>query len=305
MATVTGSVLVTGASSGMGKACAVHLARAGYTVFAGVRKERDAEALNQVGLSRLKPVILDVTNTETISSVRQQVSEIVGDAGLYGLVNNAGVGVTSPIELVPLEELQRQFTVNVVGQVATIQAFLPLIRAAHGRIVNVGSVGGSVTIPFGGPLCASKHALASINDALRMELRPWGIHVALVIPGTIRTEAADKLKADGDAMVKTFSPEGRARYASTYRAFVKTFLTQHEHGADPDLMAQAVYRALSSPRPAYHYPVGPRSRLLPLLGMLLPTGVLDVVRTRMLGVYQPFDSAKDAAETSAFVTSLS
>jgi NAD(P)-dependent dehydrogenase (short-subunit alcohol dehydrogenase family) len=148
-------------------------------------------------------------------------------------VNNAGVGVTAPIELVPLEELRRQFDINVFGQVAVIQAFLPLIRAARGRIITVGSVGGKITIPFGGPLCSSKYAIESINDALRMELRPWGIHVVLVAPGSIHTPAVEKLVVDSEAMVNTFSPEGSARYAAAYRAFVQAFLELEEEGWVP------------------------------------------------------------------------
>lgn len=297
-----GAVLVTGASSGMGKACALRLARAGYTVFAGVRKLSDGEALTQAGSSRVVPVILDVTNGETIAAARDQVDEAVakaGLAGLAGLVNNAGIGVTSPIELVPLDDLRRQFEVNVIGQVAVIQAFLPLIRAARGRIVNISSVGGRVTIPFGGPLCSSKYAIESISDALRMELRPWGIHVAVVEPGTIRTEAADKLEADSERMLARFPSDGRARYEAPYRAFVRAFEEQHQHGADPDVMAEAVYHALSARRPHYRYPVGPRSRRMPLLAALLPTGLMDVVRTRMLGGYQPFGALVEAAEPVA------
>ncbi len=287
----TGAVLVTGASSGMGKACALRLARAGYTVFAGVRKEQDAQMLKRQGLTNLNPVILDVTNEETIAEAYRLIHDTVGAAGLVGLVNNAGVGVTGPIELTPLDELRRQFEINVIGQVAVTQIFLPLIRAARGRIINVGSVGGKITLPFGGPLCSSKYAIESINDALRMELRPWGIYVVLVAPGSIRTPAVDKLVADSEAMVDTFSAEGKARYADTYRAFVRAFLKLEEEGVGPEVMAETVYRALTARAPKRRYPVGPKSRLLAFLGVWLPTGVLDVVRTRLFQVYQPFGSA--------------
>ncbi|GHO90937.1 short-chain dehydrogenase/reductase [Reticulibacter mediterranei] len=283
-----GAVLVTGASSGMGKACALRLAQAGYSVFAGVRKERDAQLLKQEGSSRLIPVILDVTDEQSIAAAREVIRETVGADGLVGLVNNAGVGVTAPIELVPLQELRGQFEINVIGQVAVIQAFLPLIRAARGRILNVGSVGGKITIPFGGPLCSSKYAIESINDALRMELRPWGIHVVLVAPGSIRTPAVEKLVADSEVMVNTFSPEGKARYAASYRAFVQSFLKQEEEGVGPEVMAETVYHALTVHTPRNRYPVGPKARLLPFLGTWLPAGVLDVLRTRMFHVYQPF-----------------
>lgn len=282
----TGAVLVTGASSGMGKACALCLAQAGYTVFAGVRKERDAQMLKQEGSSRLIPVILDVVDNHTIAAAFQTISETVGAAGLVGLVNNAGVGVTAPIELVPLDELRRQFDINVLGQVAVIQAFLPLIRVARGRIINVGSVGGKTTIPFGGPLCASKYAIESINDALRMELRPWGIHVALIAPGSIRTPAVDKLVQDSEAMLKTFPPEGAKRYATAYRAFVQTFVKHEESGVPPEVMARVVLKALTARTPRTRYPVGPLSRRLLLLALCLPPRIFDRVKARLFGLPQ-------------------
>lgn len=284
MKTSTGAVLVTGASSGMGKACVLLLDQAGYTVFAGVRKERDAHMLKQAASSRLTPVILDVTDDRTIAEAFQLIRETVGAAGLVGLVNNAGVGVTAPMELVPLEEVRRQFDINVIGQVAVIQAFLPLIRAAHGRIINVGSVGGKITIPFGGPLCSSKYAIESINDALRMELRPWGIHVVLVAPGSIRTPAVDKLVQDSEAMLKTFPPEGAKHYATAYRAFVQTFVKHEESGVPPEVMAHVVLKALTARTPRTRYPVGPLSRRLPLLACWLPPRVFDRVKTRLFGL---------------------
>jgi len=282
----TGAVLVTGASSGMGKACALRLSQAGFTVFAGVRKERDAQMLKQEGSSRLIPVILDVTNEQTIMQACQIIRESVGDAGLVGLVNNAGVGVTAPIELVPLDELRRQFDINVIGQVAVIQAFLPLIRAARGRIINVGSVGGQTTIPFGGPLCASKYAIESINDAMRMELRPWGIQVVLVAPGSIRTPAVDKLVQDSEAMLQTFPADGSRHYARAYRAFVQTFVKHEEAGALPEVMANVVLKALTADRPNTRYPVGPLSRRLLLLSRLLPARVFDLFKIRLFGLPQ-------------------
>lgn len=294
-----GAVLVTGASSGMGKACALRLAQAGYTVFAGVRKERDAQMLQREGSSNLIPVILDVTNDQTIAEAFRIIHNRVGDAGLAGLVNNAGIGVTAPMELVPLDELRHQFDVNVIGQVAVTQAFLPLIRAARGRIITVGSVGGKITLPYGGPLCSSKYAIESINDALRMELRPWGIHVVLVAPGSIHTPAVDKLVSDSEAMVSTFSPEGKARYAASYMGFVRAFLKLEEEGVGPEVMAETVYRALTARHPKTRYPVGPKSRLLAFLGTWLPGGILDVVRTRLFKVFTPFGSVTENATSEA------
>ena len=281
-----GAVLVTGASSGMGLACALQLARAGYHVFAGVRKEQDALALKQQASAPLTPLFLEVTDADSIAEAATLVTKTVGEAGLAGLVNCAGIGVTAPMELLPIAELRRQLEINVVGQVAVTQAFLPLIRVARGRIINVGSVGGRVTIPFGGPLCASKYAMESINDALRMELRPWGIHVVLVAPGSIRTPAVDKLVQDSEAMLKTFPPEGARRYATAYRAFVQTFVKHEEAGALPEVMAAVVLKALTARKPRTRYPVGPLSRRLPLLANVLPPRVFDRVKARLFGLPQ-------------------
>lgn len=286
------AVLVTGASSGMGKACALRLAEGGFTVFAGVRKERDAQALREIGLHRLTPIILDVTNDQTISEAFREIRDAVGDAGLAGLVNNAGIAVTGPIELVPLEELRRQFEVNVFGQVAVTQAFLPLIRAARGRIINVGSVGAKFALPFGGGLNSSKAAFESISASLRMELRPWGIHVVLVSPGSIRTSAEAKLLADSEATVNAFSPEGKAHYASSYRAFVQALLELESRGVGPEVVAETVHRALTARAPKRHYPVGPKSRLLPFLFTRLPGGVADTLRLRLFHVYRPFGASR-------------
>jgi NAD(P)-dependent dehydrogenase (short-subunit alcohol dehydrogenase family) len=289
------AVLVTGASSGMGKACSLRLAAGGFTVFAAVRRERDAQALTESASPRLVPIILDVTKKETISEAFQKIRDAVGAAGLAGLVNNAGIAVTGPMELVPVEELRRQFEVNVFGQVAVTQAFLPLIRAARGRIINVGSVGARFALPFGGALNSSKAAFESISDSLRMELRPWGIHVVLVSPGSIRTSAEAKLVADAEATVDAFSSEGKARYASSYRAFVQALLELESHGVGPEVMAETVYRAMTARTPKRRYPVGPKSRLLPFLFTTLPAVAADTLRLRLFRVYRPFGAARRQA----------
>ncbi|GCE10057.1 SDR family oxidoreductase [Dictyobacter aurantiacus] len=279
-----GAVVVTGASSGMGRACALLLAQAGYHVFAGVRKEQDALALKQQAPASLTPIFLDVTDADSITAAAMQVTETVGEAGLTGLVNCAGIGVTAPMELLPITELRRQFEINVIGQVAVTQAFLPLIRAARGRIIHVGSVGGKITIPFGGPLCASKYAIESINDALRMELALWGIEVCLIAPGSIRTPAVGKLVKDSEAMISTFPEEGARRYAAAYRAFVQTFVKHEEAGACPEVMAAVVLKALTARLPRTRYPVGPLSRRLPWLSRVLPPRVFDRVKARLFGL---------------------
>ena len=169
-----GAVVITGASTGIGRACALDLDGRGFRVFAGVRKDEDGERLRSERPS-IEPLRIDVTDAGEIAAARDRVSEEVGTAGLAGLVNNAGIAVPGPLEHLPIDEFRRQMEVNLVGQVAVTQAFLPLLRTARGRVVNIGSIGGRVALPMLGPYAASKHAMEGISDSLRRELRPWGI----------------------------------------------------------------------------------------------------------------------------------
>jgi NAD(P)-dependent dehydrogenase (short-subunit alcohol dehydrogenase family) len=290
--TTKGAVLVTGAASGMGRACVLKLDQAGYRVFAGVRKEQDAQDLKRIASERLTPIILEITNETSLANAVKTVTEAVGGDGLVGLVNNAGIAVPAPIELIPLADLRRQMEINVIAQVAVTQAFLPLLRKAKGRIINLGSVGGKITVPFAGALCASKYAMESINDALRMELYPWGIHVSLIAPGSIHTPAVEKLARDTEEMIRKFSPEGQKRYADTFRTFVDAFVRQEAAGSSPEVMAEAVLHALTAKVPRTRYPVGHRSRLLPLLARELPTRLLDQVRFRLFGLPRQFGGAQ-------------
>ncbi|MEX0791398.1 MAG: SDR family NAD(P)-dependent oxidoreductase, partial [Actinomycetota bacterium] len=169
-----GAVVITGASTGIGRATAPRLAAIGFRVFAGVRKQADADSLKQEAPA-VTPLILDVTDEHSIAEAATAVKAAVGANGLAGLVNNAGITVPGPLEFLPAEDLRRQFEVNVIGPIAVTQAFMPLLRAGKGRIVNVGSIGGRVSTPFLGAYSASKFAIEAISDALRVELRPWGI----------------------------------------------------------------------------------------------------------------------------------
>jgi NAD(P)-dependent dehydrogenase (short-subunit alcohol dehydrogenase family) len=283
-----GAVLVTGASSGIGSACALKLDQAGYRVFAGVRLESDAQRLRQQASPLLTPVLLDVTDKALIAAAVSQVEEAVNDAGLVGLVNNAGIAVPAPLEVIPLAELRRQFEVNVIGQVAVTQAMLPLLRTARGRIINIGSVASRMTFPFAGALSASKSALEALNAALRMELSPWGIHVILITPATVRTPGGDKLQHDSEEILRTIPEEDAKRYATPLRAYVEAFSKQEATGSPPEVVADAILRALVEKTPRTEYPVGRGSRLLPLLARLLPTRVLDGLRLQVLGLaHQP------------------
>ncbi|GAA0473231.1 short-chain dehydrogenase/reductase [Actinoplanes capillaceus] len=267
-------MLVTGASTGIGRATALLLARRGFTVYAGIRRDADREALGRA----VTAVDLDVTDPDQIAAAAKRLDH------LDALVNNAGVGVTGPVEFVPLDALRRQYEVNVFGQVAVTQAMLPMLRASRGRVVTVGSVGSWITLPFGGPLCSSKHAVRSLNDALRMEVRPWGVRAVLIEPGSIHTEAVDKLADEVEPRLASLGPEGRRLYGDAYRTMTATGVREERAGSHPDVVAHAILHALTARNPRARYPVGKKSRLMSTLGRLVPQYALDALRLRALGL---------------------
>ncbi len=276
------SVVVTGASSGIGEACALHLDALGYRVFAGVRNQADGEALKAKASGRLTPVLLDVADLASIDRAAETVKAAVGSAGLTGLVNNAGIAVGGPLEVVPLGDLRKQFEVNVIGLVAVTQALLPLLRQGRGRIVNMGSIAGRAAMPFMGPYSASKFALEALTDAMRMELRPWGIHVSIVEPGAIESRIWDKAGHAADRMEAAASPEAKAHYGEAV-ARVREAVAQAAQRAIPALVvADAVVHALYSSRPKTRYLVGRDARIRAVLAAWLPDRVQDWLLTRIL-----------------------
>jgi NAD(P)-dependent dehydrogenase (short-subunit alcohol dehydrogenase family) len=282
------AVVITGASSGIGRATALYLAERGFRVFACIRKQADGEALRTESGGRVVPVVLDVTDRATIASAARAVQEQLGEHGLDGLVNNAGIATPAPIEYMTEEVLRRQFEVNVFGQVAVIQAFLPLVRRARGRIVNIGSVGSHIAIPFGGALCGSKGAFSLLSDALRLELRPYGIHVCLIEPGAISTPAVDKTLGDAEAVIGALPPEGAARYGTKMREFMRRGHERETKGSPPEVVADAIHHALTARRPRLRYAVGADATMLVTLPRVLPDRALDQVRLRMLGLRTAF-----------------
>ena len=272
---------MTGSSTGIGRATAVGLAAAGFQVFAGVRRLTDAPTDPD---RRIVPVVLDVTDQDSVRAAVRLVGQAVDGRGLHGLVNNAGVGVSGPVEHLGLDQVRHQFEVNVFGQLVVTQACLPLLRQTGGRIVMLGSVGGWITMPFAGPLCASKHAIRSFADALRMELRGSGVAVVLVEPGAISTAAVDKLEADVEPTIAALGEEGIRLYGDAYRTVAAAALAHERSGAGPEVVAATIRTALEARWPRSRYPSGPTSRTLSWAGRLLPDPVLDVVRLRLLGI---------------------
>ena len=206
------TIVVTGASSGIGRACALHFAGLGFTVFAGVRREEDARALESVAPENLVPIHLDVTSPSMIETARVEVTEKLTGNGLTGLINNAGIALGGPLEFLSLSDFRHEIEVNLIGVVAVTQAFLPLIRHGNGRIVNIGSMSGFIALPFIGPYAATKFALRAINDSLRLELRPWGISVSIVEIGDVDTKIWDKSLAFIEKVAKELPQRGWELY---------------------------------------------------------------------------------------------
>jgi NAD(P)-dependent dehydrogenase (short-subunit alcohol dehydrogenase family) len=285
-------VLVTGASSGIGQATVARLAAGGYHVYAGVRRTGDGAALQEAAPGEMTPLLLDVTDQAQVATAAQAVTGHVGAAGLAGLVNNAGVGGFSPLELTAMGDFRRLLEVNVTGQLAVTQAFLPLLRRAQGRIVMVGSIGARFTPPFTGPLAASKSALTTMAEALRQELAPWNIRVVVIEPASIRTDAVGKLRSDAAQLISQADPGQRALYEDSFQRMVTAFTALHDKGSPPDVAARAIARALAAPRPRAHYPTGKNSRRMAIMAAALPTPVLDALRRRM--THQPAPGSRAA-----------
>lgn len=248
------AVLVTGASSGIGRACALHLDAIGFRVFATYRKPEDADSLRAAGSDRLSVVRLDVTEPDAIEAARVDLVNALGGDGLHGLVNNAGIAVAAPLEFLPTDALRQQLEVNVVGQMAVTQAFLPQLRAARGRIVNVSSISGRMAAPFVGAYAASKYALEALSDALRIELRPWDIRVALIEPGAIETPIWETSGRRAEAMRADYPPEAEEMYGPALQGLLRRIANMKGTPTGP--VVDAIVDALTADRPRVRYVVG-------------------------------------------------
>jgi len=273
----SGTVVITGASTGIGRATTLRLARAGFDVLAGVRREEDGAALRAED-GRIEPVLVDVTDGGQVAALAQRV----GGAPLAGLVNNAGIAVAGPLEGVPLDEIRRQYEVNVFGLLAVTQALLEPIRTGRGRIVNVGSIGGRINTPFVGPYSSSKAAVRSLSASLRRELRPWGIQVALVEPGALDTPIWRKGEEGAQEAIAAMPERVRTLYARPLEALVAATRTIAAGAASPDDAAQAIEHALTAERPRTLYTVGRQARVQGALHDILPARAFDALVARAM-----------------------
>ena len=278
--------LITGASTGIGEGCARWLDARGHHVFAGVRREEDGERLKAGSSDRLTPVMIDVADEGSIRASVGRVSSILersGDeAGLDGLVNNAGIGVAGPLEYVPLDALRRQLEVNVTGQIAVTQAFLPFLRRSRGRIVFIGSIGGRFATPFLAPYCASKFALEALADCLRVELQPWGIHVAILEPGSIATPIWSKPGDGGVAADPSRTAVMNRDYGQAVAAFRTAAAAAERRGLSTDVTSAVIEHALTARSPKTRYIVGTDAKLRVALRYVISDRMCDRLLTRVL-----------------------
>ena len=269
------AVVVTGASTGIGAACVLDCTGRGMTVFAGVRDPRAGESLAAKGGPSLIPITLDVTDETSIARSVEVVQRVVGEAGLRGLVNNAGIAIGSPLEVIALSQLRKQLEVNVIGQIAVTQAFLPLLRRGRGRIVNMGSIAGRGTIPLLGPYSASKFALEALTDALRMELQPWGIQVSIIEPGAIATPIWEKSDMSARDLEASASEEAKALYGEAVVRIREAIAQAAQRAIPTDAVVRAVHHALTASRPHTRYLVGADAKLRAWMVKWLPDRVQD------------------------------
>lgn len=275
-----GAVVVTGASTGIGRAAALHLDERGYRVFAGVRKAKDAKSLAEAGSERLTPITLDVTKPRSIKAAREKVQRAVGKAGLAGLVNNAGIANAGPVEHLPIAEFQKVVDVNLTGQVAVTQEFLPLIRRATGTIVFITSIGGRVASPFMSPYHAAKFGLEGVADSLRREVKPWGIKVAVVEPGSIATPIWEK-GSDAYEGIQ-FPPEAKRLYGKQMEAMKATIMEAGERGIEPEKVAKVIERAIRARRPKTRYLVGTDAKMMKRISSLVGDKNFDRMMRRSM-----------------------
>ncbi|MHB8234932.1 MAG: SDR family NAD(P)-dependent oxidoreductase [Solirubrobacteraceae bacterium] len=280
--------LITGASTGIGQATALRLARTGWTVLAGVRGAEDGERLSgEAAQGRIEPLILDVTDFQQIKQAAGRISELAaaGESSpgrLDALINNAGIGYGGPLELIHPDDLRKQFDVNVLGQIAVTQAMLPALRAAHGRILFMSSVGGRVAMAFTAPYAASKHAIEAFGDALRVELATSDVQVGLIEPGSVATPIWDKARETGDQI--TVPPELHKQYGHVPEAMDKALQDTAKRGVPAEQVAETIERALTARRMRSRYVVGRDARAMIFARSLLPDHVFDRIAKRVLGV---------------------
>ncbi|MCP1187498.1 SDR family oxidoreductase [Paenibacillus sp. FSL R5-0749] len=272
-------VMVTGTSSGIGRATAEQLAAEGFHVLAGVRRQEDADKIKR---KNIEPVIVDVTNIDSLKALAERVEQDPLGRPLRAVVNNAGIAVNAPLEMVPLDEFRRQFEVSVIGQVAVIQALTPALLNSGGRVVNIGSVGGKISMPGFGIYSAAKYAMEAINDSLRREMSSFGLKVIMITPGGVSTGLSEQGITTADRLAKLMTPDQHHRHDRLFDAVKAQAETWAKDGIRPEKVAAVISRAIHERKPRTRYTVGSDSALLTRLVRILPDKLLDrMLRSQM------------------------
>ena len=281
---IQGIAVVTGTSTGIGAATARELARRGFHVLAGVRRDRDADAIRGPGI---EPLIIDVTNPDHIQALATRVHGDPQGRALRALVNNAAIQANVPIEVFAIDEWRRMFEVNLFGQVAVTQALLPALIRSKGRVVNISSVGGKVAMATYGPYAATKFALEAVSDSLRRELAPSGVGVVVVEPGAVRTEMLGRAIATADELVSDMTPEQSQRYGGLVQAVNAQAVSSTKSGLPADAAAKAIAKAVTARKPRTRYTVGRDAAMITRMVRFLPDRTLDRVLAGALRPHFP------------------
>ena len=269
------AILITGCSSGIGKALTLALASEGYKVFATVRTLKDVGLLNIEGMGQVIPIIMDLSDIQSISNAVDEIVLKHDTLKLYAVINNAGIATAGPLEYMDIELMRYQLEVNVIGTLSVIQKVLPLLRNGNGRIVNIGSVSGQITLPFFGPYSSSKSALMALTRALRMELKPWQIPATLVQPGNIATPIWDKSVENTKQNISTLPEEAVAYYSRYLHYALQIAKKMSKQASSPDIVVQTVRTVLNSKNPRAKYLVGNDSFFWNIVATVLPYIVIE------------------------------
>ncbi|MDH5301008.1 MAG: SDR family NAD(P)-dependent oxidoreductase [Gammaproteobacteria bacterium] len=277
------TILVTGASSGIGAACAAKFAAQGFTVYASVRKEKDAEALKKID-NNIRPLILDVCDSMSIANAYRRISQEMTENETFSLINNAGaVAMIAPLECVNIDDARQQLEVNVIGTLAVTQAFMPLLRQTQGRVVMVTSLSGRVAFPFWGAYVASKFALEGMTDALRMETQGQGIKVSIVEPGPIKTSIWERSRSRSETSQKTFDAQRLQPYEPAISRYLATVGAPDKNAVSVDCVVQVIETALRATNPKPRYRVG-QAKIVAPLAWLLPSRWMDAILRKQFGL---------------------
>jgi NAD(P)-dependent dehydrogenase (short-subunit alcohol dehydrogenase family) len=280
-------VIITGASSGIGEATARELARRGFHVLAGVRRDQDADAIRGPGI---EPLIIDITSPDHIRALADRVHGDPQGRVIRALVNNAGMGCNAPFEVFSIDEWRALFEVNFFGHIAITQTLLPALIRSKGRVINISSVGGKVAMATYGPYAGTKFALEAVSDSLRREIAPFGVQVVVIEPGAVKTKIAGRAITKAHEVASNMTPEQSQRYGGLVQAVTAQAASETDRGMSADGAAKVIANAVTARKPRTRYTVGRGAAMGALMARILPDRILDRMLAAALRSYLPKES---------------